>query len=137
MRRLNRFTVVCVGVLLLAAPAAFACGELGSMATSRCPMVDAMAEISESIGSATGSTGTSICHDSGQMSNDCCDARSAPEPMQARSFESVKLLVSLEATDLQVVAPLAPAALPHATPAADAFHLHDLGRYTLFSSFLL
>ena len=140
MRRLHRCTVLCVGVLLLAAPGAFACGELGAMATSRCPMADAMtdamAEMSESMGSTMGSTGTSKCHDSGQMSNDCCEVRSAPEPMQARSFEIAKLLVSLEATDLQGVSPLTPAALPRATP-ADDFRLHGLGRYTLFSSFLL
>ena len=125
MRHLNRFTVLCVAVLLLAAPSAFACGELGAMLTSPCPM----AEMSQS-------RGTSPCHDANQMAEDCCNIQSAPESMQALSFESVKLLVSLEVTDLQVVAPLAPAAMPHATP-ADAFRLHDLGRYTLFSSFLL
>jgi hypothetical protein len=116
-------------VLLLAAPAAWACGEFGATVTSKCPM----AEMSE----MSGSMGTSICHDNGQMSKDCCDVRSAPELTQALSFESAKLLTALEVTDLQVVAPIAPAALPpHSTP-ADASCLHDLGRYTLFSSFLL
>lgn len=124
MRRLSRFTALCIGVLLLAAPAAFACGDLGAMMTSQCPMAEVLR-----------SPDTSMCHDSGQISNDCCDVRSAPEPMQALSFESAKLLTALEVTDLQVVA--LPAALPpHSTP-ADAFRLHDLGRYTLFSSFLL
>ncbi len=128
MRRLTRLTALCVGVLLLAAPAAWACGEFGGTVTSKCPM----AEMSE----MSGSMGTSICHGNGQMSKDCCDVRSAPEPTQALSFESAKFLTALEVTDLQVVAPLA-AALPlHSTP-EDAFRLHDLGRYTLFSSFLL
>jgi hypothetical protein len=128
MRRLTRLTALCVGVLLLAAPAAFACGELGTM-TSRCPMAE-MADMS-------GSMGTSICHDSGQMSKDCCGLPSTPEPIKALSFEGAKLLTALEVTDLEVAAPLTPPGPPpHSTP-VDAFHLHDLGRYTLFSSLLL
>lgn len=130
MTSLTRFTALCVGMLLLAVPAAFACGELSAM-TSQCPMAE-MAEMGE----MPGSTGTSICHDGGQMTEDCCDMRSAPEPMQALSYESAKLLTALEVTDLQLVAPIAPAAPPHSTP-PDGFRLHDLGRYTLFSSFLL
>jgi hypothetical protein len=125
MRRLNRLAALCVGVLLLAAPAAWACGELGAM-TSQCPMPE-----------MTESMGTSMCHDDGQMSEDCCDLTSAPEPMQASSFESAKLLTALEVTDLQVVAPPAPAVLPRHSTSADAFRPPDLGRYTLFSSFLL
>ena len=131
MRRLNRFTALGVGVLLLAAPAAFACGELGAMA-SGCPMAE-MAEMAE----MTGSMGISKCHDSGPISEDCCDVRSAPEPTQALSFESLKLLTALEVTDLQVEALPALAGLPRQSMPADAFRLHELGRYTLFSSFLL
>ncbi len=128
MSRLAHYTALCVGVLLLAAPAAFACGEVGAM-TSQCPMGE--------MGEMPGPMGTSICHGSGQMSEDCCDIRSAPEPMQALSYESAKLLTALQVIDLQVVVPLAPAALaPHPT-SADAFRPPDLGRYTLFSSFLL
>lgn len=128
MTSLTRFIALCVGMLLLAVPAAFACGELGAMSPD-CPMAE--------MGEMPGQTGTSICHGSGQMSEDCCDIRSAPEPMQALSYESAKLLTALQVVDLPVVAPIAPAAMPlHSTP-ADAFRLHDLGRYTLFSSFLL
>lgn len=134
MRSLNRLTALCVGVLLLAAPAAFACGELGAMVMSQCPMADApmnaTAEMSHS-------ADTSMCHKAGAMAKDCCDARPAPEPMQAMSFETAKLLAALEVTDPRMMAVAAPACLrPHSTP-ADALRLHDLGRYTLFSSFLL
>ncbi len=95
-----------------------------------------MAEMT-AMGEMPSPMGTSICHGNGQMSKDCCDVRSAPEPTQALSFKSAKLLTALEVTDLLVVVPVAPTALPpHSTP-ADAFRLHDLGRYTLFSSFLL
>lgn len=134
MRRSNRFTALCVGVLLLAAPAVFACGELGAMTTSNCSMSEAMGEMSESMSSTMG---TAICHDSDQMSDDCCDVRSAPEPMEALSFESARLLTVLEATELRVAVSPAPAAVPLRAPSADAFRLHELGRYTLFSSFLI
>ncbi len=123
MRRLNRLIALCVGALLLAAPAAWACGELGAM-TPQCPMT-----------AMQGSTGTSMCHDGGRMSEDCCDFASASEPMQALSVDNAKLLMAPEVTDLRVVAPLAPAALP--PHSADALRPPDLGRYTLFSSFLL
>jgi hypothetical protein len=137
MRSLNRFTALGVGVLLLAAPAASACGDLGVMIPG-CPMAE-MAEMPEmsQMAEMAGSTGRSPCHSAGEVGDDCCKVRSAPEPTQALSFASAKLLTVLEVTDLQVVAPLAPAAQPpHFTP-ADASRLHDLGRYTLFSAFLL
>lgn len=84
-----------------------------------------------------GPISTSICHACGQMSGDCCDIRPAPEPTQALTFGSTGLLTALEVTDLEVVAPLAPAVLPPCSALADAFRLHNLGRYTLFSSLLL
>ena len=124
MQRLICLTALIVGVMLLAAPAAWTCGELGAMAP-RCPMTE-MAE----------SMGTSPCHSSDRMSKDCCDMRSDPEPIGVLSIEGVKLLRTLHAIDPQVVEP-APAALPSLSTHADAFRLHDLGRYTLFSSFLL
>ena len=126
MRRLSHLTALCVGMLLLAAPAAWACGELGGMA-SGCPMS----------GEMQAPMATSMCHDCGQMSKDCCEVRSAPEPVPALSFESAKMLAALEVTDLQIGALTAPVARPSPTPLADSFRLHDLGRYTLFSSFLL
>ena len=80
---------------------------------------------------------TSNCHSSGEMSMDCCSARSAPEPMRTLSVGSARLLTVLVATDYDVVAQLTPAGLPPHSTSADAFRLHGLGRYTLFSSFLL
>jgi len=124
MKHLIRLTALCVGLLLLAAPVVWACGEFSAM-TPQCPMTE-----------MTDTMGTSMCHDAGQMS-DCCDVTSAPEPMQALSVESAKLLMALEVTDLQVAAALAPAALLLRSMSAEAFRQHDLGRYTLFSSFLL
>ncbi len=131
MRRLNRFTALCVGVLLLAAPSAFACGELGAMMPSQCSMAEKI-EMAE-----TAETCTSMCHDGGQMSADCCDVRSAPEPIPALSVESVKLLTALEVTAVQIVALPASAVLLRQFAPAHAFRLHELGRYTLFSSFLI
>ena len=133
MRRLIRLTALALGVLLLAAPAAWACCELGATVTPKCQMASKCPPVAEMAGSME----TSICHDDGQMAKNCCDARSTPEPTQALPFESAKLLVAFEVTDLRVVASLAPAALPLLSTPADAFRLHDLGRYTLFSSFLL
>jgi hypothetical protein len=129
MCRLNKLTALCVGVLLLAAPAAWACGEVGATAMSPCPMGE--------MPHRSGSMGTVTCHDDGPMSEGCCDVRSAPEPMQALTLGSTELLPALEVRDHQQGAPLGLAALPQQCPPADALRLHDLGRYTLFSSFLL
>jgi len=125
MNRPIRYTALCVGVLLLAVPAAWACGEFGAMA-AQCPMSE-----------RTESMGTSMCHDGGQMPEVCCDLTSAAEPMQALSVENAKLLAAFEVTDLQEVAPPALVALPLHSTSVDAFWPRDLGRYTLFSSFLL
>ncbi|NNE47713.1 MAG: hypothetical protein HKN37_13750 [Rhodothermales bacterium] len=126
MKRLNRYIAFCAGVLLLAAPAAWACGQIGEM-SAECDMP----EMAGSMG------GTAMCHDGGQMADDCCDVGPAPDTAQAISFQSLKLLTTLVAVDLQEVAPPAPAALSPDLLSADGFRLHDLGRYTLFSSFLL
>jgi len=90
-----------------------------------------MAETAE----MTESMGRSMCHHSGQMTLGCCDIRSAPDSLQASSFESARLLTALDATDLRAVVP--PAALPLHLTSVDAFGKSDLERYTLFSSFLL
>lgn len=126
MRRLTRFTALFAGLLLLAAPTAFACGEIVAMA-SQCPMAE-KTEMAEAMDPA-------MCHDSGQMTEGCCDVRSAPDSLQALSFESARLLTALDATDLRAVVP--PAALPLHLTSVDAFGKSDLERYTLFSSFLL
>lgn len=84
-----------------------------------------------------GSMGTSMCHDGSEMSDDCCEAQSAPEPMQALSLESAKLLAALEVTAFQIGESPSPADLSLYSTPVDAFRLHDLGRYTLYSSFLL
>ncbi|MFQ5528272.1 MAG: hypothetical protein ACE5GX_18710 [Thermoanaerobaculia bacterium] len=81
-------------------------------------------------------TDSSMCHKSGSMSEDCCDVRATPEPLQALSFESAKLLVALEATEFSVGAQLAPTALQQLSVLEDDPR-HGLERYTLFSSFLL
>lgn len=78
-----------------------------------------------------------MCHNASQMSAACCDVRSAPVPAPALSFESIKLLTALEFTGIQIVAlPVSAEALRQSVP-TDAFRLHELGRYTLFSSFLI
>ncbi|MEE8367946.1 MAG: hypothetical protein V3S30_06480 [Thermoanaerobaculia bacterium] len=126
MKRLNCYIALCVGALLFAAPVAFACGELVGMA-SQCSTAET-AEMAESVDPA-------MCHDSGQMTEGCCDVRSAPDSLQASSFESDRLLTALDATDLRAVVP--PATSPLHFASVDAFGKPDLERYTLFSSFLL
>ena len=121
MRRLYVLTALTLGVLLFAAPAAWACGELIAM-TSECPMAESM------VGS--------MCSGSGPVSMDCCVARPAPEPMQSLSMGRATHLVALEPVERlaeqssQLLQP------PVATPAGPLAAC-DLGRYTLFSSFLL
>ena len=84
------------------------------------------------------SSGTTICDEDGAASMDCCEFRPAPEPVQASSLESVRPSSSLDTAELE------PVARPHERRSqsvgrapADSSRLHDLGRYTLFSSFLL
>ena len=123
MRRLNRLTALCAGVLFLATPAAWACSELGSMA-SDCPMA--------------GHDDIAICHEVGTASVDCCQVRPAPEAVQACSLESARPQESPPAADvLPVVTPQAPLAQRANGPPGESSRLHDLGRYILFSSFLL
>ena len=124
---LTRVAALFVCVLLLAVPTVWACGELGQM-SSRCEMGEMAGPMD--MGCESG------C-DSGQMSDGCCDIRSAPEPTQPSSLENTKLLTALEVSDLPVAEPDREIALSPTFLSADAFHLHDLGRYTLYSSFLL
>jgi hypothetical protein len=121
MRRLSTLTALILGALLFAAPVAQACGELVAM-TPKCPMAKAMA--------------SSKCHGGGEVPMDCCEVRSAPEPMQAVALAAAKPLPILEASSLQTVSVAAVAQRPSSAP-ADSSRFHGLGRYTLFSSFLL
>jgi hypothetical protein len=135
MKTLSRLTALSVCALLLASPAAFGCGGPAMMAAD-CPMVgmDGMGEMADSMPS---SMAGSSCHESDQMAEDCCDVEPAPEPIQAPRFETVKLLIALEAADLPVNATLAPPVRPQDWAAPDSLRELDVGRYTLFSSFLL
>ena len=135
MTRLNRISALSACALLLAVPAAFGCGGPGMMAAD-CPMVgmDGMGEMADSMPTAT--TGSS-CHESDQMAEDCCDIEPAPEPIQAPTFETVKLLIALEATDLPVMASLVPPVQSLNWQVPEGLREHDVGRYTLFSSLLL
>ncbi len=143
VRRLDRLAALFVGALLLAAPAVGAsCGDTGPMAP-RCPMpetagMSAMggaAHAGHAVEAAAPASETP-CHDALPATQDCCEVRSAPEPIEALSFEGPQPLLALEAVDLRVAAPLPPTA-PQRTAPAIADRLHDPGRYTLYSSFLL
>lgn len=143
MTRLNRFTALSVCALLLAAPAAFGCGGPGMMAAD-CPMVgmDGTGEMAHSDASGVASAPASAmpsssCHESDQMAEGCCDVEPAPEPIQAPTFETVKLLIALEATDLPVMASLVPPVQSLNWAVPEGLREHDVGRYTLFSSLLL
>jgi hypothetical protein len=121
MRRLSSLTALILGALLFVAPVAQACGELAAM-TPKCPMAKAMA--------------SSECHGGSEAPMDCCEVRSAPKPMQAVSLESARPLPILEASSLQAVPAATVAQRPSSSP-ADSSRFHELGRYILFSSYLL
>jgi hypothetical protein len=143
MTRLKHLTALSVCALLLAAPTAFGCGGPGMMAAD-CPMIgmDEMGEMAHSESSRAASAmasaiPSSSCHESDQVAEDCCDVEPAPEPIQAPTFETVKLLIALEATDLPVMASLAPPLQSPNWRVPEGLREHDVGRYTLFSSLLL
>lgn len=122
MRRLNRLTALALGLLLVAAPATWACGELsGSMACHP----------------DTRPVTMSGCHGMSQASIDCCSFESATEPRQATGLRSPTLITVLEASDQELGHPRTSAASREDTAPARSSRLHELGRYTLFSSFLL
>jgi hypothetical protein len=123
-----RIIALCIGVLLLATPTAFGCAGPAMMAAD-CPMV----EMAGMAGSMAGPS----CHETDRMAEDCCDVEPAPEPVQAPSFETVKLFVALEAMDRSTMATVIPPVQPLNRVAAGSFSECDVGRYTLFSSFLL
>jgi hypothetical protein len=122
MRRLNRFTALALGLLLFAAPAAWACGQLTAMMAC-CPDAEPV--------------DMSMCHGTSQASIDCCTMESAPEPRQASELRTSNLITVLEASDLESGTPTTSAASRADTAPAQSSLLHELGRYTLFSSFLL
>ncbi len=122
MRRLNRLTALVLGLLLFAAPAAWACGELAA-AMACCPEAEPV--------------DMSMCHGASQASMDCCTMDSVPEPRQATELRTPILITVLEAADQELGAPKTSAASREDTAPARSSLLHELGRYTLFSSFLL
>ncbi len=144
VRRFDRFVALFVGALLLAAPAVGAsCGDTGPMAP-RCPMPEtagmpgpAGAAHAGHAVEAAAPAGATPCHGAAPVPQDCCDVRSAPEPIEALSFEGPRPIRALESVGSQVQAPLPPAAAPQRTASAIADRLHDPGRCTLYSSFLL
>ena len=124
MSVVQRSVAACIALLLLGAPAAFACGELGSGA-AHC----SMPEMSASMAMAP-------CHQDDQMSRDCCDMGSSPDPIRPPAVEGSKLLLVSEALDL-TAANLVPPTDEKVGPARDVGGLAFLQRYTLFSAYLL
>ncbi len=120
MRSHARLTALAACLLLFAAPAAWACAELGAMA-SHCSMEP--------------SSEMPACHDAGEVSMDCCDMKPAPETSQALSSESLKLLMSLGVNELTTTLDVPRQAFGAAV--AESIRPPGLERYTLFSSFLL
>lgn len=119
---MNRLAALALGLLLFAAPAAWACGELAA-AMACCPDSEPV--------------DTSTCHGTSQASMDCCTMDSAPEPRQATELRSPTLITVLEISDLESGTATTSAASRADTAPAQSSLLHELGRYTLFSSFLL
>ena len=120
MRRLNRLTAVVAVALLSPAPAVWAHGESGG-AMACCP--------------ASQPADSPICHGGQSASMDCCTVRSAP--VQAVSVQSAKLLAQPLALPADVAQTVSGTRSGAETVPAHSSRLHELGRYTLFSSFLL
>ena len=125
MRHPDGLTALFLAVLLLAVPAAWACVELDEM-SSNCPMAD-----------MDQSMDPSLCHGGGQLTDDCCDGESPPESVQALSSDSTRLLVALDLARLPAACPPEPEFVRSGTAPPDDSRFHSLGRYTLFSAFLL
>ena len=121
MRRLTLLTALSLGALLLAGPAAEACGELVET-TSECSMTQPMDGLA--------------CSDSGHVSPVCCVARPAPDPVASLSFDRAVHQVTLEPLGRLAESPSLALQIPVATPAGCQAAC-DLGRYTLFLSLLL
>ena len=127
MKTLGRLTALIVCALLLSVPVAAGCGGPGTMSAD-CPMIG-MQSMAEMVGSP--------CHESAPIPDDCCDIEPAPEPIQAPSFEQVKLIIALDVAELPAAGAVAPPIRLAARESLDRLPEHDVGRYTLFSSLLL
>lgn len=125
MRHRDGLIELFLAVLLLAVPAAGVCLELDEM-SSNCPMV----EMGQSMDA-------SLCHGSGQLTDDCCDEEAPPESTTALSSESTKLLTSLDIAHLPALVPPSPQLVRPGIAPPDDSRWQSLGRFTLFSSFLL
>lgn len=125
MRNAARLTALLLAIALAVAPAAGACCEADA-AASGCPM-QTTGELVEA----------PPCHGGDRLAADCCEIERAPAPVAAGSAEGPESAVPLAAVVARVVAVPAPVgdAARSSPPRAGA--LHDLGRYTLHSSFLL
>lgn len=132
MKPLVRLTALGICALLVSVPVAAGCLGSGMMADD-CPMLTEQTTVSSA---------DMPCHQSAPpadlpVSDDCCDGEVAPEPIQAPSFETVKLIIALEAAELPVADAAAPPAQLILRKSAESPSERDVGRYTLFSSLLL
>ena len=130
MRFIANIAVSVLAVLLLAAPAVWACCDAGTMA-SPCPM----GSMQQDAGAAMSMT--MPCHAGDRMSADCCDLEWAPTPVATRALEVAPPLVALDVRAPLLMAPPLPVDPTARSAPPRSSRLHDLGRYTLFSAFLL
>ena len=124
MSPLTRCSALAASLLLLVAPTAWACDEsAGAM------LGCSQAETAQASTEAT-------CHDDSRAAMDCCATHPDPEPEQSRTFETARVLSSLELSSHAPTETLAVAQHPAAT---DARLAPRRGQecYILFSSFLL
>lgn len=149
MSRLYRIAALGLGVLLLVAPAAMACGDLGGMGAG-CPMggmpgmpgMPGMSEMPEmshhgEMTETPGSMSTSPCDSSDGTAEDCCEVREAPERVRALTLESTRHVVVPAVTPLEIVLQPAPLGRLAKGPPIDASRRYELGLFTLLSTFLL
>lgn len=122
MRPTSRPIVLIAALLLLAAPAAWACGEVLS-AMACCPLMDAMP--------------SGNCHGQGDLAMDCCATDSSSDPMAAPPADGARPSPAPVGLVSSAILPARAAAQPRIAAPELSSRIHDLGRYTLFSSFLL
>ncbi len=141
MTFVTRLTALVLVLMLPVAPAAWACGDLGTAAPA-CPMSRSMGSPPmgpHSMGAPSmgdGSMGVPDCHQGGQMAMDCCTAGPGPAPTPAPSAAAAAAPAPLEDGEPMASPPSSAPEQP-ASPAAKCRRLRDPGRYTLFAAFLL
>lgn len=143
MRFAYRIGSLLVALLLLQVPATLACESPEQMPPD-CPMAGiAGMDHTQMAGMhhtapPESPTSDSRCGNCGSLADECCALKSAPEPVQTRSGDGSqgRLAVTFVEQQSPGLAPLCEEPSPNGRGTGPP-DLHDVGRYTLHSAYLL